>query len=511
MDLNLYGVHFYGEEYYGAGSDDPLLWRCQVDWDRDGAYDRNESPWMVDVYTRRGREYQVRTQSVEGFRTEGIGFEMVRVGEARIVLDNADGRYDVRNTASELYPNIAPARKIELSVYQGGVEYPVFAGKIADAYPVVQNGRKYFVISAVDGLRELGEKSVTVSLQTTRRIDLAVGDVLDAGGWEWGQDLDSTPDYLPYWWVDSKPARSVIMSLADAALGLFFAAANGDAKFYNRYRLGTPTITLDETELGKEIGLKLPWEVIYNRVSLISHPRSVQSTTELWRLYDTPAIAPGEEIEIWANFTYDGTAVPVQSVIAPPGGTDYTANSASDGSGTDLTSSISTSVTLFSESAKIRIWNIGSQLAYLTLMKLRGVPVAALAEVKTVSEDTSSQALYGARDLKLDSEWLQDTNRAVEYASFLKTQFSTPVEYPEVSMIYNPEKQFGLDLFDLVTLNAPSKNINSEVFQVGFIEHAWQRDHGQEVLTKFKLEKPSSLATQWIFPTELGVSSYFSF
>lgn len=509
--LNVYGTKYYGEDYYGAGDGDPLLWRLQVDWDRDGEWDRNEAPWLMDLTTRRGREYQIRTESEADYKTTGVGFEMVRIGEASFLLDNEDGRYDVYNTSSDLYPNIGPARKVIISCRKTDVDYPVFAGRIAEAYPVVRGDRKYYFVRAVDGMRELGERAVSVSLQFTRRIDLGIGDVLDAANWDWDYDLESTPDFLPYFWCDSKPARTVIQALSDAALGLFFVAAEGTAKFYNRYRSGTPVVTLSEVELGKDITVQQPWEVVYNRVSIISHPRTEQSTSELWRLYDTPSLAPGEEIEIWARFTYDGESVPVVSTVTLLAGTDYIANSASDGSGSDLTSSISTQVTLFSESAKIRVWNIGTELAYITTLKVRGVPVAALGEVKTVSEDTNSQNLYGLRDLKLDSEWMQDTNRAAEFAKFLKTQYSAPTEFPGVDLINRPEKQFAVDLFDLVTLDAPSKSISSEVYQVGLIEHTWQRDNGQEVFTKLRLEKPSSLSTQWLFPTQIGVSSYFSF
>ena len=58
-----YGTVKYDQAVYGATAGDPLLWTCQVDWNGDGEYDRNESPWLQDLSIRRGREFLTRTEA----------------------------------------------------------------------------------------------------------------------------------------------------------------------------------------------------------------------------------------------------------------------------------------------------------------------------------------------------------------------------------------------------------------------------------------------------------------
>ena len=67
---------------------------------------------------------------------------------------------------------------------------------------------------------------------------------------------------------------------------------------------------------------------------------------------------------------------PALSLTAPTaGGTDsfYFANSSTDGTGTDLTSSVSfTTISTFARAVKYRITNSSSQTAYVTQLQLSG-------------------------------------------------------------------------------------------------------------------------------------------
>ena len=509
-----YGMFKYGDgTRYGISSYFPLLWICQIDWDGDGEYDRNEAPWLQSISIRRGREYVTRLESSGTFKTNGIGFEMPSIGEAVIYLDNEDGRYDAYSSSSPLYPNVMPGRKIVIKVEQDLERKSLFTGKIAYIIPKEQT--KQVVIRAVDGLQELGDQEISVDLQTTRRIDQAIGDVLDAMSWpeDWGRNLDSTPDYLPYFWADGESGRQVIRDLMDDSLGVFFVAGDGKATFRNRYRNDTPTISLDQENLGQYPSLQQPWDVIYNRITLNVHPRAQESAAELWRLFEIPSLSPGETREIFAEYSYGGKSVPASSLETIEAATDYTFNTQSDGGGSDLTADLSVSVTQYAKTAKLTITNNGASTGYITLLRLRGVAVTA-GTLKIVVEDTDSQALYGLRDLVLDNEYLQEINNARALAVFLLDVLKAPSEYPAVSL----QNQFYLqfpELFEYVNLSIPAKNISrtgSDALQVGYIEINWLSDSGQEVETILRLEEPvAGLTSLWTFPTEIGVTSVFNF
>lgn len=506
--MTLYGSKTYGQFVYEAAPvPHGLIWSMLVDWNNDGVYDTDEAGWLQYVYVRRGRENTVRKEG-----TSGVGSQMVGIGEATLYLDNDDGRYDVYNSASELYPNIRPGKKIKLTVSFDGTSNAVITGKIADIVPMNTSPRQ-IMIRVVDGMQVLTDRDVTVVLDTNRRIDEAIGDVLDAADWPtlWGRALDNTPDYLPYWWADAVNARTLLRDLADASLGQFYVAATGQATFRRRYRADSPVVSLQEVNLGKEISIEQPWDVIFNRITIACRPRAVQSESELWSLVDVPYISAGGTFSVWARFTYNGEYVPALSVVDPVATTDYIANSSKDGSGTDLTSDLNVTITKFAESAKLEFENTGAGGIYLTVARLRGSAIAVLADSQVISENTSSQALYDLRDFKLDNDWLQDVNRTAEFAGYLSTLLPAPSEYPRITLQSQPAYQFSLDLFDLVGLDAPSKYIHNEVLQVGYIEHKWIRTNGQEVTTTLRLEPYTAAGSMWIFPVQLGVSSYLGF
>lgn len=108
-----YGTFKYSTETYGkttTGVPNNILYALHVDWDGDGSYDGDYNEafrvlgWSVD----RGRD------SV--FNPSGDGFTPYSVGTLRLTLDNKDGRYDSWNTASPLYGNLIPGKRVQFRV-----------------------------------------------------------------------------------------------------------------------------------------------------------------------------------------------------------------------------------------------------------------------------------------------------------------------------------------------------------------------------------------------------------
>jgi hypothetical protein len=66
-----------------------------------------------------------------------------------------------------------------------------------------------------------------------------------------------------------------------------------------------------------------------------------------------------------------------------------------------------------------------------------------------------------------------------------------------------------MDLFDRIGLRIPSKMIDA-AFVVGKIETEWLTPTGQDVITTIHMEPVvSSSENFWVFPAEVGVSTYF--
>ena len=480
-------------------------WKLEIDWDADGSYDAtNYADRISDCYISRGRKFILDA--------DGTGFEPMEVGILSLLLDNDDLIFDPYNTGSSLYPNVRPGVKIKLSTKQStDLTYtPIFTGTIWDIDPISGKPNTVRVIS-YDGIKILEEADLQMAIQQNIDVDDAIALVLTTIGWPWSSSLDDSPDVIRYFFVDQEvKAARVIKKMIDSSLGKFFTAADGTAKFYERNRIGSSVLTLQSNNILKEISVRQPWEVVKNSISVVGYPRAEQTETELWRLFDKPQIGAGETITIWGRFTYQQERVPVLNYTAPVAITDFTANTSSDGSGTDLTGSVSVAVDMFPTSVKFTVTNTSGSNGYITLLKIRGNPLTTTS-LQSVEEDSASIAAYGKKALEIDTEFLQDTNMIMAISKLLIILFNEPRKYPVIQVQNRPDFQFSLDLFDVISLEVPARWIDDD-FYVAHIDHSWMSRNGQETMTVYYLEPINVLATEvWRFTTEIGVSSKFAF
>lgn len=480
-------------------------WKLEIDWDADGTYDAtNFANRMVDCSTSRGRQFT--------FDSSGTGFEPMEVGSMNVTLDNDDLIFDPYNTGSSLYPNVRPGVKIRLSTKKStDVSYEiVFTGIISNILPI--SGKPERVrITCVDGMRYLDEQDMQLAIQENIFIDDAIDMVLTTINWPWLKNLEGSPDVIRYFFVDQEmKASNVIRRLVNSCLGIFFIAANGTATFYERNRIGVSVKTIQQVNILKEIPIRQPWEVIKNSISVVGYPRAEQAESVLWSLFDKPQISAGETLEIWGRFIYEQERVPALNTVAPVASSDYLVNTASDGSGTDLTGSVSVTADLFPTSVKFTIVNGSAHHGYVTKLQIRGNPLTTTS-LQAIEEDSGSISIFGKKTFELDTEFLQDTNMVTSIASLLIILFKDPKKFPIIQAQNQPDFQFTLDLFDVITLQVSAKGINED-FYVAHIAHNWLSENGQETMTVYHLEPINILGTEvWRFTTEIGISSKFAF
>jgi len=111
--------------------------------------------------------------------------------------------------------------------------------------------------------------------------------------------------------------------------------------------------------------------------------------------------------------------VPCYSVVTPVEGTDFISNSAEDGSGSNMASSVSIEEFAgFAETAKIVLKNShATDTAYLTTFQLRGTPAIIVNTIKEVYENSNSVDLYGTQKLDIDNDYIDNANYAVHFNS----------------------------------------------------------------------------------------------
>ena len=154
---------------------------------------------------------------------------------------------------------------------------------------------------------------------------------------------------------------------------------------------------------------------VENSVEFLYRLNDNRGLQEIWRLRDVAAIPAGESRDFLAESqAYEVVA----SIRVPVSGTDYQANTRTDGTGEDLTSSVSVSLPLTAEYAGrgtvVRVANThASATAYLVLLRLMADrPYESLEATSYRADDAPSQAANGRREATVQCRYIDNYEAA---------------------------------------------------------------------------------------------------
>jgi len=486
-----------------------------VDWDDDGNY-TDESSLLVNLRLRRGRSSTLYGQS---------GYTYVDTGIASALMDDIDRRYDPYNTASPIYPDVKPHRKVKIQASSGGMTYNLFTGFIRDIRP--QAGRREAIIECEDGIDWLkAQRCVRSALKTDCLVSAALGELIENSGWPFSDDtgwifpaefpmaiggsgIEDNGDTIPYWWADpSKTVWQALNELAQAFAGDVFVSSDGTFSYNARLYGGAPKLALDQSQMLRDIELQQPWDEMRNDIKVVAYPRqATAANSELWRLNDVTQILAGETITIYAEFQYNGESIPASSVTTPAATTDYTANTNEAGTGTNKTAQIGITMTTYASSAKLEITNNDAATVYLTLMKLRGTGLYAQSRTIATASDATSQADYGKLSIEMDTIWLQTFDDAQKHADYAKVIYTVDRRVAWIRIEERPEIQFSLDLFDVIQVEINALGIDGQ-YSITSIEHQWDADRNV-CTTTLRIEPTATelVSGLFVFPVEWNVNN----
>lgn len=500
-----FGQFKFGERKFGAEVVDArLTWALEIDWDGDGLFNGyNDAQTMFSLETERGRKF---------FLASSSGFEPVMVGKLSVDILDLARRYDPYNPASPLYKSLLPGTQFRLRVRResDGAILPVMSGEIDDIRPEYGSGKHQVRITGVDAVRRLKDERVSSAVYENIQFKAAIEKVLiDAGFGEYVID-QAVSDSMRYWWSRGNSAFWELDTLTNAVLGYFYVAADGRPTYKSRLPGDSPVTLLDDTDVLLGTKVYAPWEVVRNVIRVYARARRQVNNVVLWSLVDVPFVPAGESRTIWAEFSYNNAEVAALAVTTPVPGTDYSANTASDGSGTDLTGSVSVTLTAFASSAKLVVKNNGGSGAYLISPKLRGNAIVVDSYTYAEARNEASIARYrSSLDLVINSDWLQDVNTASEHASILLQRLQSQKKFPRLQVL-SPERQF-VELFDLVTVNLLTEGIGGEM-RVAYIKHKSTNRTCDVMRTELHLEPDmtGNVSGNWVFPAVFNATTVFA-
>lgn len=427
-----------GDGQCGAGTPDVI---ASLDIDGDGYAGNGLSGRLMSLTINRGIDPELGR---------------IVVGTGQYTLRNDDGRWSPRNSSSIYYPNIMPWRKVNTKRKDsGGTLHDQFTGYLREPSLNPDPNVQTATFDCIDLIERLRRVKISTPLYTAYRSDQLIAAILTLAGYTGSTSLETGSKTFPYASWRKASALDAIQQVIDSEMGIFFIGAAGLPTFHNRYHRALTT-TADATLNGTMAGLtyRETADDIYNEAIVTCYPRNIGSQGELWRWQEVRLFAPGEVVVIEAEFTDSATGSPCEgsSVVTPVLTTDYTANALSNGTGTDKSSQLSVVFTAYGQHADLTLTNTGSDSLYVTLLKVRGIPITVPNPVSVRQVNQTSIDLYDITStISLDQPLETSTDAARDAATYLAQLYGDTLD--RIVLALKPADNSRIDAMATLDLN----------------------------------------------------------
>ena len=445
----------------------PVAVNCYIDWNNDADFsDANEdvSTYLLAASVRRGR-----TSVNDEFAP----------GSMQVELLNTDGLFSPFNSSGALYGNILPGRAIKLEAVHSAVTYPVFYGYITDFQQArTPADRPSVVINALDAFDVLRFGEVRTALLESKRVDELLTSILDSIGWSATlRDLDTAVQTCErFWQYRSNPLAALRAAAKQELPGQLFMSPAGKVTFRNRnYRSAQPifaTITGPQAFGFTVRRSDFYDEIHHSRAGLVED----SSVTTLFTLSPQGRILmPGNTDP--RNTVYFDLSTGGKNLVSPVAVTDYNANSAADGSGTDKTAQVAVqSFTAYGGGGVVVFDNLDSSPVYLwgtPALQVRGTAIRRSTDERTI-EVGGSAPLVSGQVLTDAFDWLDDVSAIDGYAHYRAAQLAIQQPRPTIRLIPADDSEMatvlGADLSKKVTVTNTTGLYPTQVNEDFFIE-----------------------------------------
>lgn len=420
-----------------------VTWKIEVDW-----YDNNFNDTNADI-----------TQYIKDASWNlGMVDEFERVaGESRFdcTLTNTDKRFSPEGTAGPYYGSIVPKRRIrvrsissalgtvthwngwlERITPQPGTLRERTAKLFATGSKMYLDNKQFYspllvnvtadqvigtIIKKVDeyppGMERtfvLGHPEMSI-LGTAILCDIEQGLNFQTGL--------STFSYVGDNWDNGVPAMQAIADLTRGERGFFFFDRGGTAVFWDRKHIANTFQTAVGTVAsGEWYSLNYSYgENIVNKAIVSVYPRTIGTATDntLWTLEKPFTLKNQQEKTIRCRFTEPNSD---SRVSTDPATCDFTA------SWTPASRLIKTSATYTAQGAEITFNNTAFfDEVEVTDLTITGIKITSLNKIDVVEENMESRALYGEREIRIDTGVLDDEDTARVIANTEANRRASPM------------------------------------------------------------------------------------
>ena len=267
-----------------------------------------------------------------------------------------------------------------------------------------------------------------------------------------------------------------------------------------------------------------PLPHIFNIFETEVQTYTTASVAVLWTLSESgassPSISPGVARTWTARYPTSASANNARGVNAwttTASTTDMLANTAADGSGTNVTSDIGISVSKSSETMAITLTNNGSVPAYITKLQARGTGITADDPATINQEDATSTTSFGKRTWPARTRFIPDTDEALDWADFNLSVYKDPTAVLRMSYFANRDTNAINEMLDrdiservtVVAANTADLSINRDFF-IEAVQHKIDANRLHQVT--YLLSDAVQFSDFWVLNTSaLGTSTRLAY
>lgn len=392
-----------------------------------------------------------------------------------VTLDNNTKRF-TPNVSDTIGTALRPGRPIKMftgfKISSNDTTLPALYG-ITES-PRENKENRTCLLNVFDYVSYINDYELESTIFTSQTSDQIIASLLTTIGFTSSQySLDTGINTIGFAWFEKgTKAGAAIRKICEAEEAQFFQDEEGLLRFQNRRNYNnnvTPVWTINKEDI-------LAWDVdtsvpLINRCIVRAKPRAVASVhTEVWRSGTAVEIGNGDTETVWATFDN-----PVSSFATLTSTLDYTANTASDGSGSDITGQVSITVTSFTTSAKLEIENSYAGTAYITFLRLRGKPAVIVNEIEEIFENRDSEDTYGRYQVEINNDFIDSQSFAYYLTRAIVNKYATPLKRINVTIPAQPALQVKdvVTLYDMDTNTSGSyriMRIRGKMSQTGFLQ-----------------------------------------
>lgn len=398
---------------------------------------------------------------------------------------------DVGSFSPLLNTGLLIGRRVQFSATHGGSERTLYSGRVSRMATRPVLGERTTVIEALSDTDRLQKRSLDTGMFVGINAASLFTEIMSRSSVA-SFAADVLNDSIDFAWFRDRNAANALGQLVQSGYYQFYGDGFGTMHLKSRYFgvFGTSVDTLDVQV--QDMNYAISDAGVVNRASLSAIPRKQSSDVTTIAYLARPVVLPASgHVGFFASFIDPRDSMQVTavgSIVTLVASQDFYAAQNSDGTGTNFTSAVSLSMTVFGASAVASIFNSNSAAVFLTRFQVRGYPILAGAELQVKQDDSSSQAAYGLREASFDENLMTGYSYLRDLALTIVGDRKEPRDAFDLTRVNEFPSILDHDVGNILSVINSLTGVNS-TWSIRRIAHEVMLARGLEHIARYELER----------------------